>query len=126
MVARISFLLSIVFTGCATTQVSERESQVQCQPTRESRSSPRPWRPVYILLFPVNLVPDIISNTIVFLFNHKFSDARGEPRSNLWPVIIMLAPCMGPISGILDAASGYPFWDPVALEEHRKYPWMSE
>lgn len=78
-------------------------------------------RTVGILLFPINLVPDIVTNTILFLFNPLVSIAAGKSVSNIWPIISLGSPLMGPVTGTMDACYGYPFWNPIALDEHRKY-----
>lgn len=77
-------------------------------------------RAAEIALFPVNVVPDILSNTLVILTIPvwvPFSDRE----SNLWPVIWLSTPILGPACGVMDAWHGYPFWDPVFLDEHRSY-----
>lgn len=78
-------------------------------------------RTVGILLFPINLAPDIVTNTILFLFNPLASMAAGKSVSNIWPIISFVSPVMGPVTGAMDAWYGYPFWNPIALDEHRKY-----
>ena len=35
--------------------------------------------------------------------------------------VLRKSPCFQPVGGVLDAWHGYPFWDPIALDEHRKY-----
>lgn len=72
-------------------------------------------------LFPVNLAPNIVSNTVVFLFNPVVCIMAHRGVSNLWPIVSFLSPAIGPLCGIKDAWYGYPFWNPVALDEHRKY-----
>ncbi len=78
-------------------------------------------RTAEILLFPINLAPDILTNTILFLFNPLASMAAGKIVSNIWPIISFVSPVMGPVTGTMDAWYGYPFWNPVALDEHREY-----
>ena len=77
-------------------------------------------RVIEITLFPVNVVPNIVSNTFIYLFNPIVSLMIGK-SSNLWPIISFISPVLGPIAGVVDAWYGYPFWAPVALDEHRKY-----
>ena len=72
------------------------------------------------LSFAVNVVPDIVSNTTVLFFNPAFSMLRGEEVSNLWPIVSITSPVTGPICGVRDARNGYPFWNPVALDERRQ------
>jgi hypothetical protein len=78
-------------------------------------------RTLEILLFPINLPPDIVSNTVLTLFNPFCSMAKGEGVSNLWLPISVFSPILGIVGGIMDAWHGYPFWNPIALDEHRKY-----
>ena len=78
-------------------------------------------RPLGVLLFPVNLAPDIVTNTTLYMFNPIASTAAGKGVSNIWPIVSVLSPVMGPITGFMDACYGYPFWNPVALDEHREY-----
>lgn len=78
-------------------------------------------RAIELLLFPINLAPDIVANTVLYLFNPVCSMTKGEGVSNLWLPISVLSPVMGPVTGTFDAWYGYPFWDPVALDEDRKY-----
>jgi len=73
------------------------------------------------LSFAVNVVPDIVSNTTVLFFNSAFSMLRGEEVSNIWPIVTATSPVTGPLCGIRDARHGYPFWNPVALDEKRQY-----
>ena len=72
------------------------------------------------LSFAVNVIPDIVSNTTVLFFNPAFSMLRGEEVSNIWPIVSVTSPVTGPICGVKDALHGYPFWDPVALDERRQ------
>jgi hypothetical protein len=78
-------------------------------------------RTIEILLSPINLAPDIISNTVLYLFNPICSISKGEDVSNLWFLVSISAPVLGLVTGIMDSWHGYPFWNPVALDEHRKY-----
>lgn len=78
-------------------------------------------RTIELLLSPVNLAPDIVSNTLVLLFNPLFSYIKYGEVSNIWPIISITSPILGPIMGTMDSWYGYPFWNPVGLDEHRKY-----
>lgn len=73
------------------------------------------------MLFPINVAPDIVANTVAMLFHPLFASLRGKPISNIWPIVIVLGPLFGPPCGVVDAWHGYAFWEPVALDEHRKY-----
>lgn len=73
-----------------------------------------------VLLFPINVVPDIVSNTLLYATTPIWMNCVGEP-GNLWPVVWLGSPVFGPLCGIMDAWHGYPFWNPVALDEHRLY-----
>lgn len=77
-------------------------------------------RAAEIALFPVNVVPDIVSNTLVMLTMPVWMPFRDE-QGNLWPAIWLFTPILGPACGVMDAWHGYPFWDPVFLDEHRSY-----
>ncbi len=74
-----------------------------------------------LLLLPVNVVPDILSNTLLYLFNPIVSLVQGQEPSGLWPFCMVTSPLLGPLCGFMDARAGYPFWQPVALDEHRSY-----
>jgi hypothetical protein len=118
----LAVVLLALLSACASPQLKESE------PAPESQKRSREAGPLRIsasLLFPVNVAPDMVSNTVGFLFNAQFADARGVPRSNLYPVITMFAPIWGPVAGVFDAAGGYPFWDPVALDVERRYWFQS-
>ena len=95
-------------------------STVFCTLTLSSCNvSQRHWA-TQVALFPVNLVPDILSNTLVLLAIPLWAPSS-DRESNLWPLAWVSAPIVGPVSGVLDAWYGYPFWQPHALEEHREF-----
>jgi len=73
-----------------------------------------------IALFPVNVVPDILSNTLVLLAIPVWVPLSGK-ECGLWPMMWLFAPFMGPAVGVMDAWHRYPFWDPGVLDEHRSY-----
>ena len=88
---------------------------------KESRPPRKMTATRALLLFPINVVPDMLSNTLLFALNPLASLVRGQEPSNVWPLITVASPIMGPLSGLMDALGGYPFWKPVALDEHRNY-----
>lgn len=69
---------------------------------------------------PVNLIPDIVSNTVI-LGTIPLWMWADDKSSGMLPVMWLFSPIVGPVMGVADAWNGYPFWDPVALDEHRKY-----
>lgn len=73
--------------------------------------------PEFVLL----VAPNMVSNTLFFFFNPVVSIVRDESPSNLWPLITLASPVMGAVAGVQDAAHGYGFWEPLALDEKREY-----
>jgi hypothetical protein len=72
------------------------------------------------VLFPVQVAPDIATNTLLDVTLPLWIWTADDP-GNLWPMVWIFSPIFGPVEGVLDAWHGYPFWDPVALDEHRHY-----
>ena len=96
-------------------------SLASCSATGASDAPPDGWgRAAEIALFPVNVIPDIVGNTAVCVSMPLWIWSVDEP-GNLWPIMWLGFPIVGPVGGVLDAWHGYPFWDPIALDEHRKY-----
>ena len=75
-------------------------------------------RTAEIALFPVNVVPDILSNTLVILTLPAWAPFSGKDY-NLLGVIWLMTPIMGPWIGVADAWHGYPFWDPGFFDQDR-------
>lgn len=101
--AHLIIFTILVSTGC--TYVPESRTNRISGDTNELR--PRiENRAVAIVVAPVNLAPNILSNYIVGLY-----------PGDLWPIQYLLWPVSGLIWGIQDTFLGYPFWSPSALYE---------
>ena len=74
---------------------------------------------VALLLFPINVVPNIIVNTGGMLFHPLIAPLLGQQVSNIWPIVTVIAPIAGPYQGIADAIEGRPFWDTWAVRDYR-------
>jgi hypothetical protein len=75
-----------------------------------------------VVFFPVNLVADAAVNTALMLtYPITVAPFRDEPTSNLVGLIVLVSPVAGPVFGARDAWHGYPFWDPVFLDQRRRY-----
>ena len=72
-----------------------------------------------IALFPINIAPDIVSNTVLLLTWPLWDTAVFD--SNVAPAVWILTPLLGPRIGIEDAWHGYPFWNPAMLRESRSH-----
>jgi len=76
-----------------------------------------PWL-MHTLLFPINVVPNIVTNTVlmpVFGIGYFATDQaiHGFPPS----CMVTTFPIFGPLLGISDAAQGKPFWKTTILED---------
>lgn len=92
-----------------------------CSAAGSDDAPPSTWeRAAEIALFPINVVPDIVGNTAIYASMPLWMWTVEDP-GNLWPIVWLGSPIVGPIGGVLDAWHGYPFWDPIALDEHRSY-----
>lgn len=89
--------------------------------TLASCSAMQRHRAAEIALFPVNVVPDILSNTLVMLTLPVWMPFCDQKDGNQLPILWLFTPFVGPLMGVWDAWYGYPFWDPVVLDEHRSY-----
>ena len=101
------WLLAVVFVslliGCAHVAES-RQNHITGQ-TNELR--PKVQNPVArVVLAPINIAPNIISNFIVGLYPGK-----------IWPIQYLLLPVSAIVWGIQDTFLGYPFWSPSAVYE---------
>ena len=93
----------LLITGCATPRsVTVGDGSVVVVHDRPQIQTPA----LRAVMFPVNLIPNMISNFVVCLY----------PK-NLWPVQYLLLPISVPVWGFSDAAKGYPFWSPSAFYE---------
>jgi hypothetical protein len=99
----LPLLLFLLCTGCSSVLFRPLWGDLPDDgsgPTRiqvESRS-------LRVLLFPVNLVPDVLGALVVHL-----------PPGQVWPLQYAMLPFTVLYSGIRDAWHGYPFWEPTAL-----------
>lgn len=67
------------------------------------------------LLFPINLAPDIVSNTIL-CYGKGVSLFFEYPDEPAWGVLLLIfAPISGIYHGFPDAVEGYPFWSVYLL-----------
>ena len=93
-------LLALALCGC---------THVQAKNNITGRIDERPkiqHPAVAVLVSPINLGPNIISNY-----------AAGLYPGDLWPIQYSLWPLSGLLWGIQDAVLGYPFWSPSAIYE---------
>lgn len=67
------------------------------------------------------VVPDVAANTVLYAVNPLASLVSGKEVGNLWPVVMIASPILGPLAGVQDALHGYGPWDPVALDGNRRY-----
>ncbi len=102
---------TLVVAGCAThcppdpAPDSRAEYRVTCGAV-ETRGCT-----AALLAFPVNVVPNIVIDTLVPLLDPIVSPLVGAHPGNLWPIATLVAPAGGPITGFTDALRGRPFWD---------------
>ena len=93
----------LVLSGCVHVTES-RKNQITGQ-TNEMR--PKVQNPAArVVLAPVNIAPNIVSNFIVGLY-----------PGNIWPIQYLLLPISAIVWGIQDTILGHPFWSPSALYE---------
>ena len=73
------------------------------------------------LLFPLQLGPDIVSNTAVGLLLPFISLAHEDPHwgGNLKGLVWVLSPIFGPVVGVHDAWHGYGFWQPGIMPKEQ-------
>jgi hypothetical protein len=97
------FIILLIVTGCAHV----REPRINHITGQSDDLRPRvEAKAVRLVLFPINVAPNTISNFII-----------GLRPGNLWPIQYLLLPISAPIWGIQDAFLGYPFWSPSAKYE---------
>lgn len=93
--------------------------------TQSSCTTLHRQRAMEIALFPINVAPDVISNTLGMLALPAYYPVV-YPDSNTWGLVFIFAPVFGPLAGIKDAWYGYPFWDPAILDPGRSYDALDE
>ena len=107
MVVALVLGLTGTSAGCAGSPAVDED------PRRQASTGNR-W--VELLLFPINVVPDIVGNTLVLVTIPLWAPFTEEPLANL-PALWIGSPLFGPVIGIRDAWRGYPFWRPGAFVE---------
>jgi hypothetical protein len=63
------------------------------------------------VLFPLNVGPAVVTSTVSNLATPLRAMARREKPSDTWPVAVIGAPVIGPITGVTGALQGYWFWE---------------
>jgi hypothetical protein len=109
-------VLAVLALGCASAEPPASDGDARPAETSEPLLGDTAAK----VLFPVNVLPDVASNFVGYAalpVRVCFEDDPG----NLWPLVWLLSPVLGPVCGVMDAWHGYPFWDPVAFDEHREY-----
>ncbi len=102
------FMLPDDFKDQIQKYVSSRVPKVNDPPNRN---------PYDFLLFPINIVPDIVTNTIL-CFGKGINLVFEYPSEPAWGVMLfMLAPFSGIYHGFGDAVEGYPFWSVFLLRK---------
>src|SRR5687767_3912975 len=99
----LSLVCILVLSGC-THVMESRENHITGQ-TNEMRPKVQN-RAARVVLAPVNIAPNIVSNFVVGLY-----------PGDIWPIQYLLLPISAIGWGIQDTILGYPFWSPSALYE---------
>lgn len=124
---RILFLLALLVSGCRGTSVHRDDpcSDVVAgvQPSSADETSDgdasRGTDTVALLLFPINVVPNIIVNTGAMILDPVISGVLGKDPGTLYGVVLLISPIAGPYQGIVDALDGCPFWDTWMVRHYR-------
>jgi len=132
-IGRILLVLSaLALAGCQATQF-KMDGDPERRPARWKRGQ-APW--VKAVLFPVNLVPNMLANTLVYAYHGGVGSAADINDHGLIGFLnptqtapdkrceaecgeFLFSPIAGLFLGPMDAACGYPFWKCFALEHHR-------
>ncbi len=92
-----------------------RELQPAPPPIASHEVTPEPAPPrsrtTARVLFPLNVGPAVVTSTVSNLTTPLRALARGEKPGDTWPVSVIGAPVIGPVTGITGALGGYWFWE---------------